>query len=577
MTESYTFAYIMIGIACVMVAVTLVYVVYRAFGRQGGEICGWELGGAIPRIMAVARTTLAEGLRAKIASGFALIILIAVPLFFLTAEGDGTVRGRVQMFVSYSLGFSGFMLSLLTIFFACRSLSVEISSRQIYAIATKPIPRWQILAGKWIGIMFFDMALLAVVVVAVGFGTRWVVAGFRDQLREELQTYANLTPQQAAAAEASLDNVSGIGQDGMESPVVGAMASAVGWTTGQMADALIKLPERTRNNLRNDDRLRRQVLVARASLLPELPDLMEYVDRAYNKLLEDNRLPADWTEPEIRERLHAELLARSNTVYPGTVRPWDFKGPPPDKADPDFIMSVRFKFYVPKQLPAVTLPTGDVLDEKTLFCKWLVGDLNAPDHYFVAAPFPTETYNEFEVPLNCVKEDGTISVAMMNDDPRGGEAVFDPDGVQVYYKVGTYEMNLVATYLAILIPISCLASLGVCASTFLSFPVGSLIIITCFILSISMPFVAESFAATYEYAPPDAGLAFQVRRTAIDVVDWMIYIGDVDPVSKLIEGKAIGWDVLRENWWKHGLVKNGVIMLIGVIVLRRRELASVIV
>ncbi len=577
MAESYTFSYIMIGIAGLMVLITLAYVIYRAFGRQGGEICGWELRGALPRIGAVARTTLAEGFRAKIASGFALIILIAVPLFFLTAEGDGTVKGRVQMFVSYSLGFAGFMLSLLTIFFACRSLSIEIASRQIYAIATKPIPRWQILAGKWVGVMLFDIVLLAVVTIAVGFGTRWIVSSFRDNLREELQTYANMTPSQAAAAEASLDDVSGIGQEGVRSPIVTAMADALGWTKEEVADALIRLPERTRNDLRNDDKLRRQVLIARASLFPEVPDISEDVDTAYARLVEESRLPTGWTEPQVRESLHAEIMAQYNTVYPGYARRWDFQGPKPDQNDPDFIMSVRFKFYVPKQLPAVTMPSGDVLDEKTLFCEWLVGDPSQAEHYVARAPFPVETNNEFEVPLNCVNKDGSITVTMGNIDPRAGAAVFDRDGVQVFYKVGSYELNLFQTFLALLIPISCLASLGVCASTFLSFPVGSLIIVTCFILSISMPFVAESFAATYEYAPPDAGLAFEVRRTAIDVVDWMIYIGDVDPVSSLIEGKVIGWNVLRENFYKHGLLKNAVIMLIAVMVLRRRELASVIV
>src|SRR5882672_5175927 len=110
----------------------VVYAIKQAFGKEAGEIGGWELRGARQRVMAIARTTLAEGMRAKVGAGFATIILLAIPIFYFTAEGDGTIKGKVQMFLSYSLGFTGFCLALLTIFFSCRSLSTEIASRQIY-------------------------------------------------------------------------------------------------------------------------------------------------------------------------------------------------------------------------------------------------------------------------------------------------------------------------------------------------------------------------------------------------------------------------------------------------------------
>ncbi|HKF52960.1 MAG TPA: ABC transporter permease [Candidatus Acidoferrales bacterium] len=40
---------------------------------------------------------------------------------------------------------------LMTIFTSVDTISGEISSGTIHAIATKPLPRWQIFAGKWIG------------------------------------------------------------------------------------------------------------------------------------------------------------------------------------------------------------------------------------------------------------------------------------------------------------------------------------------------------------------------------------------------------------------------------------------
>lgn len=568
---------VMVVIACVMSLATLAYVLRRAFSRQAGEICGLELRGAWRRIAAVARTTMAEGVRAKIASGFAVVILVAVPLFWLTAEGDGTIKGRIQMFITYSLGFAGFVLSLLTIFFSCRSLSVEIASRQIYAIATKPMPRWQLLAGKWIGIMAYDGVLLLMVTLATWVGTKAIVSRFKDHLARDLVAYGSLTPQQAASAVAALDHVKGIGKAGAESPIIGVMAEALGRPEQQIADLLLKLPEPTRVDLRRFDELRRQVLVSRASVSPQLPDLSAAVEEIYKKIKEsDEQPPEDWSDQRIREQIQAELVGRYTTIPPGDWRGWKLEGPKPDKSG-EFIMSVRFNIHPSRQLLDETY-MGKTLEKDTMLCGWGIGDPSKENSFSVEGCYPIRTVNEFEIPVNCVEEDGAIYVVFVNLDPRRSDATLDlPDGLEVLYRVGSFEKNLFQAFLAVLIPIACLTSFGVCASTFLSLPVGALIIITLFILSLSMGFVAESFAATPEYVPARPPLSYEIRRGAIQSVDWLLYIGDVDPVRKLIEGRAVGWRLLWQNFWKQVLIKDGAIMLLGVLVLRRRELAAVIV
>jgi len=54
------------------------------------------------------------------------------------------------------------MLSIMTVFVACQSLSKEVEERQIYTVATKPIPRWQFLLGKWLGLCVLNAGLLAI-------------------------------------------------------------------------------------------------------------------------------------------------------------------------------------------------------------------------------------------------------------------------------------------------------------------------------------------------------------------------------------------------------------------------------
>ena len=98
----------------------------------------------------------------KIALVFIIVLLVILPALAFTVRGDGvTLKSRIQMFLSFSLSLMQFFLSLLTIFLACSSLSHEVREKFIHLIAVKPIPRWQFLTGKWLGIMVLDAALLA--------------------------------------------------------------------------------------------------------------------------------------------------------------------------------------------------------------------------------------------------------------------------------------------------------------------------------------------------------------------------------------------------------------------------------
>src|SRR5438309_10730723 len=46
-----------------------------------------------------------------------------------------------------------FLTVMLTIFASVDSISGEITSHTIQAIVTKPVQRWQVLAGKWLGLV----------------------------------------------------------------------------------------------------------------------------------------------------------------------------------------------------------------------------------------------------------------------------------------------------------------------------------------------------------------------------------------------------------------------------------------
>lgn len=113
------------------------------------------------RIWAVAAHMIAEGIRMKIALVFIALLVIVLPTMPFTLAGDGlTLTSKVQSFLSYAFNLTGFLLSLLTIFLACGGISNEVRQKYIFMIASKPIPRWQFFAGKWLGIVALSGILL---------------------------------------------------------------------------------------------------------------------------------------------------------------------------------------------------------------------------------------------------------------------------------------------------------------------------------------------------------------------------------------------------------------------------------
>ena len=111
-------------------------------------------------IWAVAVNTVKQALRMKVAAVFIILLVVLLPAMGLTMTGDGTLKGRLQTFVSYGLSLAAFLLCLLTIVVAIYSLTSDIEQKQIYTVVTKPVRRFQLLLGKLLGVILLDVFLL---------------------------------------------------------------------------------------------------------------------------------------------------------------------------------------------------------------------------------------------------------------------------------------------------------------------------------------------------------------------------------------------------------------------------------
>jgi hypothetical protein len=64
--------------------------------------------------------------------------------------------------LTYTLSAVTGLLGLSTLWLSCGTLARDIEECQIQVVATKPIARWQIWLGKWLGIVTLNAALLAI-------------------------------------------------------------------------------------------------------------------------------------------------------------------------------------------------------------------------------------------------------------------------------------------------------------------------------------------------------------------------------------------------------------------------------
>ena len=114
------------------------------------------------RVLAIALLTWKAALRFRLFLVISSLLLATVVLLPMLIKDDGTARGFTQILLTYTLGIIATLLGLSTLWLACGTLARDIEECQIQMIATKPVARWQIWVGKWVGLMTLNAALLVI-------------------------------------------------------------------------------------------------------------------------------------------------------------------------------------------------------------------------------------------------------------------------------------------------------------------------------------------------------------------------------------------------------------------------------
>jgi len=165
------------------------------------------------KIFAIAGLTWKAALRFKLFLVIAVLLILAVVGLPLVIKDDGTAQGFTQIILTYTLSAITALLGLSTLWLACGTLARDIEECQIQVVATKPIARWQIWIGKWLGIVSLNAVLLAIAGTCV-YGTLVYRAGklpaeVQKPLHEEILVARGSAKEASSAAdiEAETDRI----------------------------------------------------------------------------------------------------------------------------------------------------------------------------------------------------------------------------------------------------------------------------------------------------------------------------------------------------------------------------------
>jgi len=412
------------------------------------------------------------------------------------------------------------------IFATTASICSEVEQQYVHITDTKPLPRWQFLLGKWLGIMVMCTAVL------------YVMAAGAYLLVREMAKPPDYTRMKAAEAAQARDE------------------------RAQVAN---------------------EVLVARKSVTAPLPDVTAEVEAAVERARRDGKPPPFLHSFRNTERETA--LSKKLSVAPGAMHRWDFAGLEPME---EGYVHVRFKAHARGQtgiygrwiaarrqmVQAEDAPEGK-LEEQLV----LVGlPIMAPP-----SGWANSTTHEFQLPGSYIAKDGTLTLLFQNANPQvqmNTSVTFDVDDVvEVLQRKEGFFPNYYRALLIILLHVGLLAALGLMAGSLFSFPVAALVVSSLFIGGLIGPWFAQ-FTTPNLYVNLNT-VTEQLDRIwrafAAVVLALMPNFGSFSPLGALVNGRMVTWGQVSMAGSVLFVVKGGVALLIGMYFYARRELARVIV
>lgn len=491
----------------------------------------WRLGVApvlftlptgLQQLLAVARLTIKAVVRYRLLPVLAVLLVLVVVGLPLALKHDGTARGLVQIVITYTLSAVTAILGLVTLWLATGTLARDVEDCSMQMVVVKPIARWRIWLGKWLGIMGLNFALLGLSGLTIYFLIQWRAASLPDKqqaiLKNELLIARGSLKEPAPDLEADVekylkDRIKEIGQIASGADLkqvrkdvkeaIKAQYQAVppqasrGWVIetglarGQLADTPIYLRVKFRT--------------AQYSLKPE----------TYATFWEIG-------PPNSTNRVRISRPLTTDTFHEFGINLLDAKGVP------------------------------------------------------VSEPVKGGRYQ------NLLDPEGRLFILFGNANKTA--VLFDlEEGLEVLYHEGGFGLNFARGVAVLFIWLGLLAAIGLAGASYLSFPVAAFFSITMLIVGLSSGTIAQvvkdgTFGSTnHDTGAPEGVMGavdFIMVPTFKAAHDVLALVNSFSPVDALSTGRSVSWTTLFQALLQIWGLIGGVFAAFGILAFTRRELAT---
>lgn len=114
----------------------------------------------IIRTLAISWLTVRDAVRSRLLVSLAIFLILGLLGLPRLIVADNGLAAQIQVLLKYSLTFVLAMLSGVTLWAACGGVSSELQDRRLYLVLTKPVHRYELWVGKWLGIVALNATLL---------------------------------------------------------------------------------------------------------------------------------------------------------------------------------------------------------------------------------------------------------------------------------------------------------------------------------------------------------------------------------------------------------------------------------
>ncbi len=496
----------------------------------------------------IAKQTLKAAVRYRFVVAMAVALLVIVFGIPMLVKSDGTAKGTVQIVLTYTLGSTTALLGIASLWMGCGTLAREIEDNVMQMVAVKPIARWQVWLGKWLGIMLLNAALM----VPTGLAIFFLVAARADS--PELSVF-----EKAKLQDEVLVSRSSLRERERDFSILRQRAYDYALLVAEAKTQYTKEEQALRMSVTNPEHI--------LSFNQDYPRLVE---QAQTRPTAETLVRLKETESEAIRISKASF----EIVLPGQDRFWEFQ------IDPDIVDEVnqkpvylRFKFNA-----------DDEYDPKSHTLWFSIGEGTnkrwPPEGAFKEMRRGSSAFHEEELPIGIVPDKGMIRVHFVNQNSDRPIVFLMEDGPMILYHDGGFGTNLFRGLLIIYLWLGLISAIGLMASSFLSFPVATFMSLGILLISASTGTLEQIIdeggitGINHETGKKDEssiidGTAIFFARVAVKITK---SIWGYSPVDSLSNGRTITWATLFWAFFAIIVVMGGLVMALGAYMFHRKEL-----